>query len=240
MKMSLKKNTLTLALAVFGICIQPVSPVAATAHTVTLKNHANALVYEPKGFDPQKKVPILMALHGMRESPLSALKGWKSVADAFGMLLVCPEGNSFASGFTRRPVDDRKNFVAFKKLLSKKYKVDHKKSVIAGFSRGGNFAIETGLQHPGEFRNIICLFGFYNKDIARKAIAKTGTKNYDKSSFYLISGHRDQTMGSLVYGRRTLGKHQIKSRLYLYKNTTHTYPSDLVAHFKKIVTWMDK
>ncbi|MFC1752024.1 alpha/beta hydrolase-fold protein [Thermoproteota archaeon] len=208
---------------------------------IALDNGAKALEYLPKNFNPNKRYPMIMALHGMGQSAESAMRIWKPIADKYHMILVCPVGSNFSQGYTRAPVDDRKLFVEFRNLVDQRYNVDLSKSVLAGFSRGGNFAIETGILYPTKFRNIICICGFFNNAQTgiSKALAEHSTQGlYQNSAFYFVTSEEDATYHSLKLGYNTLNHYNIRSQLGLYPKLVHSYPPGLSLDFKTIYKFL--
>ena len=216
--------------------------IAATQKAIYLKDGTMGILYYPQQYDSNKSYPLLIALHGMKQAPLEAIIKWRKIADHFGYILLCPEGSNFNEGYIRKPVDDRKKILGFFKKMTSDHNIDAKNSILAGFSRGGNFAIETGLLYPETFKNIICLFGFFNKGIERipKYKISANSNTYQDSSFYFISGNQDMTMNSLIFGRNTLRSLGVKSRLWIYDDLYHEYPNDFIERIEKIRTWFDK
>lgn len=201
--------------------------------TLIFENKAEAIEYLPKNFSPEKKYPLIIALHGMAQTSNSAFEKWKPVADDLNAILLCPKGSDFNQGYTRTPIDDRKIFVDLFNTMKKKYKIDESKSVLAGFSRGGNFAIETGILYPETFKNIICIFGFFNKGIENEI----DNSNYDLSNFYFITGNNDLTQKSLIYGKKQLDQNGIRTYLKTSSTITHAYPPNFVTTIKDITEW---
>jgi len=213
-------------------------PAHASEKIITLSDGAKAIVYEPNGFRQKKRYPMLMVLHGIKETAQATLQTWKPVADAFKMILVCPVGSNFEHAYTRRkPRDDRYSFVQFRQHLDQTYNIDCAKSVLIGFSRGGSFAIETGLLYPTKFKNVVCIFGFYtgSKPYIAPSLKKNHTQRlYKHTKFYLITGKGDLTQASLTYAKSALEKHKIKTKLKTFPKLIHSYPKNLIAEFRNI------
>jgi hypothetical protein len=220
---------------IFSVCLISQATHAQETEIVRLDNHANALIYIPKSLG--ENPPMLMALHGMRESPLSAIKTWYRIAEKYGYVLIAPEGGDYKDAFLRAPIDDRKNFIAFKELLKKRYNINEKASILAGFSRGGSYAIETGLLYPDHFPNILSIFGFFNIGV-EQLILPNPKQTYANSKFYLISGEKAYSLKSNNKGIKILNDIKIPSQLFLYKHEVHRYPSDLERRFLVIRKWM--
>ncbi len=211
---------------------------AQTFKTVYLSNGAKAYLYIPSHFDPKKKYPVLMALHGMGQSAQSALTAWKKVAETYHYILICPQGSDFKEGYVREPIDDRKRFIEFHDWLKSHYKINQADSVIAGFSRGGNVAIEAALLYPNRFPKAICIFGFFNQAYCQPLLEKpySGVK---KASFYFITGKGDLTETSLKNGQTQLQNKGISCKIHVFSSLFHAYPPDLVGEMKKIRSWWE-
>ncbi len=204
---------------------------------VKLKKGAVAIQHLPIGFNPSKRYPVIIALHGKGQTARHAFNAWQEVADDLQMILLCPKGSNFNQGYTRKPIDDRKIFMDFLHYLDQKYRIDTSKSFLAGFSRGGNFAIETGVLYPNKFPNIICLFGFYN-DLLTEEIKKSRNRAlYKRARFYFMTGKTDVTRESLERGAKILNEHGIKTKVKVFPNLYHSYPSNLGAEIKVIKEW---
>jgi predicted peptidase len=204
---------------------------------IKLKSGDIAIEHLPKDFDKDKRYPVIIALHGMEQTARHAFNAWKGVADRMQMILLCPKGSDFQKGFSRKPTDDRKAFVRFLHYLDKKYKIDTSQSYLAGFSRGGNFAIETGVIYPNKFPNIICMFGFYNDFLTKILQDNRNRARFKRSRFYFITGKDDQTKESLKKGSKILNQYGIKTKVKTFPNLNHSYPSNLGAELKKINEW---
>ncbi|MCP4049367.1 MAG: hypothetical protein GY730_01485 [bacterium] len=203
---------------------------------IRLKNGATAIHYLPAGFRSEKRYPLIMALHGKGESAESAFRAWQPVADKLGMILVCPNGTDKKEGYSKKP-DDKLMLIKLLKLIDHNYKIDFSKSFLTGFSRGGNFAIESGIVHPAKFRNIICIFGFYNDNLTKIILKNKRKRLYKNSTFYFITGNGDPTQKSITKCYKLFKKHGIKCKLKVYDNIKHTYPPGLSSLTKKIQSW---
>lgn len=224
----------------FGVCfclMFLLQPLSALQQTWTLENGSKALVYFPKSFNKYRSTPVIMALHGMSEYTQPTMDRWKPIAEAYGYIIITPIGNNFSQGFSRSPIDDRKDFVSFFELLKKHYRIDTKKSILAGFSRGGNYAMETGILYPETFPNVICIFGFFT-DVNKANLEKNYTpKKYKKSKFMIISSKGDFTEKSSKLAVDTLTSYSIPAKLNLEKDLYHAYPPGFTEYFRTMYTW---
>ncbi|MFT5170968.1 MAG: putative esterase, partial [Candidatus Marinamargulisbacteria bacterium] len=189
----------------------------------------------PKDFKSSNKYPLVIALHDVKESAQSTLEKWRPVADDLGLIVVCPVGSDYQSGYTRKPTDDRKLFVQFKALSAQKYNINPKQVLLAGFSRGGNYAIETGIMYPDQFPLVVSLFGFFNESLQTTLTKNSSQQKYKNSRFYFLTGKGDATRKSLETGNALLKKLKIRSKLVVVDDLFHAYPSDLAQHTKNVL-----
>jgi polyhydroxybutyrate depolymerase len=108
------------------------------------------LVHVPKGYDPNKPTPVVLALHGaaMNGSMMVWFSGLNKKSDDAGFIVVYPSGTGTepfltwnAGGFEGKMAEGRADDVAFiGKLLddlSTLVKVDEKRVYACGMSNGG-------------------------------------------------------------------------------------------------------
>ena len=223
----------------FGfICFFQGNIYSSPQKTITLENGGKAIIYLPERYNPKKRYPLIMVLHGMRQTAEYTIQVWKHAANELNMILVCPHGSDFNNAYTGAPIDDRKNFIGFLNYIDHNYKVDFSKSLLVGFSRGGSFAIETGILYPRKFRNIVCIFGFFNKKLLPIIDKNNKRRTYRKSHFYFITGKGDLTLISAKDGYLALKARKIKSKLKIFNHLNHNYPPDLITEVKRIQKWI--
>jgi hypothetical protein len=220
------------------LCFQSIPTFSQSKKIIILKNGSKAIEYLPKNFNIKKRYPLLIALHGKEKSADSSFEKWKPVADNLNMILLCPLGSNKKEGYIRQPTDDRKILVEFRNLMDKKYNVDFSKSILAGFSRGGNFALETSLLYPRKFKNVICMFGYLNKNILPILDKNNKRRSYRNSSFYLITGKKAPSKKHMEYIHEVFSTKKIKNKLKIYPELRHAYPPALSTETKKIMKWM--
>jgi predicted esterase len=206
-----------------------------------LPSGANGRLYWPKAYDVEEgKRALVIALHGLKQTPEDAMSAWRPVAESLNIIVLTPSGNAFEHGYTREPIDDRVRIRELRDHMVKTYGVDPSQVYVAGFSRGGNYAIELGLKYPDIFPRVMCLYGFYNT--ANATLLETGMseKLYEKSHFYLVTGHGDMTENSLRGFHLKLKDLGVSSKLHVFPNLFHAYPENFPAFFKDVLRlWKD-
>ena len=206
----------------------------------TLHPQNSFYYYIPKSLNQSNPHPILMALHGMSEYTKPTCHKWKKIAEEYNYILVCPVGNSFKEAYLRSPFDDRFGFTEILTYFDNNYSVNIDKSILVGFSRGGNIAIETGIMYPRKFKNIISIFGFYNAFNSRTLQKTAHNTPFKHSNFLLITGQKDATFQSISNGQKELDKYSIRSKTITYKNKLHSYPYPLIIFFRKAEKWLHR
>ncbi len=210
--------------------------------TIQLPSGATGYLQWPENYDvPKGDRGLVIALHGLRQTPLQTLAAWAPVSASLNLVILTPSGSVYAEGYTREPIDDRVRIRELRDHMVEKYGIDPSKVYLAGFSRGGNYAIELGLISPDVFPYVLCLYGFYND--ANDPILKSGVSEnlYDKSQFYLVTGHGDMTEASLRGVHRKLKDQGVFGKLHVFPNLFHAYPDNFPGFFKSVLkSWEDR
>ncbi|MFC1771144.1 alpha/beta hydrolase-fold protein [Candidatus Margulisiibacteriota bacterium] len=206
---------------------------------IKLKNGARAQVYLPTKFNRKKRYPLLIIMNSKEKSLLASNKTWIPIANNLKMILLCPIGSK-KKHYSRKPIDDRKRLVQFLNLLDKKYNIDLSNSVLAGFSKGGTFALEAGLIYPHKFKNVLCIFGYLNKSMWPIIKSNLKTRSYRLSSFYFITNKGSASYKSLRPLHKSFKAKKVKNRFKSFPELTTDSQPALISEIKKIITWLQK
>lgn len=135
---------------------------AATVDTLQIRSEKmgrdiNTLVIKPK-VKANKKCPTLYLLHGYsgKESSWMRLRDLRPLADKYGMIIVCPNGeNSWYWDSPKNPKSQFETFVSkeLTEYIDKNYKtIAHRTGrAVSGFSMGGHGAMWSALRHKDVF-----------------------------------------------------------------------------------------
>ncbi len=142
-----------LTLAFFALTLAQPEAIGPGDHTRTLmmgEQKRTYLVHVPKGYDPKKPAPIVLALHGaaMNGPMMVWFSGLNKKSDEAGFIVVYPSGTGTgpfltwnAGGFKGKWAEGKADDVAFiGKLLDDLgtvVKVDEKRVYACGMSNGG-------------------------------------------------------------------------------------------------------
>jgi predicted esterase len=120
-------------------------------------------VYVPKGYDPARKHPAIVQLHGgvsrtklLPEAALTQIHADVKDADQYGWIQIVPLGQRGATWFD--PVG-MANVLAQLAAVKRRYNVDEDRVFLGGFSDGGSGAMVMGLFYPTPWAGLIALSG---------------------------------------------------------------------------------
>jgi dienelactone hydrolase len=115
-------------------------------------------LYVPKGYDPAKPAPLLLAFHGTGGSGGDVLSMWRKIADDGGVLVLAPSeaGKNEGYRFSER---ERLAALAALRWIRRRANVDEECVFATGVSRGGHLAWDLALRFPDLFAGIAPMIG---------------------------------------------------------------------------------
>jgi polyhydroxybutyrate depolymerase len=157
---------------VLGLILTCTSP--ALAKTVTIgPAERPAKLKLPKHYDGQKKMPLILMLHGRGNQPETAdtLLGLSRAQDKHGYLLLMPKGTVRSDGQTfwnatpeccdtdNSGVDDSGYLQSLVQEAMSAYSVDENRVYIYGHSNGGFMGYRLACDTNGLFKGVVSLAG---------------------------------------------------------------------------------
>ena len=123
------------------------------------------LVYVPRGYSPWRRRPMLVLLHGCKQTPeeLAAATRITALADAQGWLVLLPRQKETANGwrcwnwFDERTASGRGEaaiIAAQVRTVRRAYRVHPRRIFVAGMSAGGCLAAVLGLRFARMFAGV--------------------------------------------------------------------------------------
>ena len=122
----------------------------------------DGVLYVPRTIS--KPAPLILMLHGNRDSGEIILHKIRAIADEIGAIVVAPDSRDFTWDVARGPIDETaiNRFgadVAFidrsLQYVFSRYEIDPKRIAIGGFSDGGSYALSVGLMNGDLFTHVI-------------------------------------------------------------------------------------
>lgn len=192
-----------------------------------------ALTVLPQDYDRSASYPLMIALHGISENAQTSVKRWSGLSKENGYILLAPQGTGTRNSYVSDVTGNIHNIFKYIKIIKQKHKLISDDVLVAGFSMGGNFAIDMALRHPHRFPKALCVFGFFGERHAYWA----GLQNPEyigNQKYYLITGEKDVTRDYLRRADRVIRYRGGQVKLDIYKDLYHSLPADIVDKFREI------
>ena len=152
-----------------GVAAVPASAGTVTdvplLHGGTLRSYR---LYVPGALPAARKVPLVLALHGLSGTPagMAKMTGFDALAERHGFVVAYPEGrwSSWNAGTccgdaSAAGVDDVGFLTDVVRTLSLTLPVDPARVYAAGFSNGGMMALRLGCERPDVFAAVASVTG---------------------------------------------------------------------------------
>lgn len=111
-------------------------------------------LYVPEYYDPQRRWPLIVAMHGGGGNDNDFIWLWLRQAKSHGYILVSPK----SLDLTWTPKDIRVVLAVIREVQAM-YQIDEKGIFLTGVSDGGTFSYEVGLRNPDLFAAIAPVAG---------------------------------------------------------------------------------
>jgi len=166
----------------------------------------------PPQFDPARAYPVLIGVPWTNGTADQALAYWHralgSHADAF--LLACPSQNE--SGGYHAHDAERRLPLAVLDWLTRRFRIDANRVFLAGYSKGGHAAWDTGLLHGDRFAGMIPLAGSGSHELGTY-VAMDYLDNTPHVPLFAVWGAEDKGIAQKcrrkVEHLRTAGHHPV-------------------------------
>lgn len=199
------------------------------------------VVLLPDGFDPQKKYPLLIAMHGYGGEPVNFSRAFKTAGSKKGYIICCPYApevmgkTSFNWGEWEQADRRIMETIAF---LKAKYKIDEKKMIIAGFSQGGYYSYYMGLKHPDLFIGAIPIGPGYDSDLEPMLAGAADAK----MKFYVLMGELEpeERIDDNIRAIKQFTKVGITASFNFFSGVGHAMPGDSDFELQRAIEWIEK
>lgn len=183
---------------------------------------APLLLHVPRGLDPSRPAPLVVALHsfGGRAEEIASL--WRRAAEAQGAILVAPQSHvPRGQGFDWGAMDQAEYAILRAVARARAtYTIDPARIVLTGFSQGGSLAFYVALRQPGLFAGVIPVAGFYEERLNPLPAGRPGAF----PRFFIMNGARDEATPNNRQVARALEALGAAVELRVYNGVGHAFP----------------
>jgi predicted esterase len=192
-------------------------------------------VVTPEGYDPARRYPLFIALHGGGETMAELKPLWTSPRLRSEFITLYVQSTQVASmkGFhwqdaalTRRDVE-----AAYKKALAQ-YPVDAGRVLIGGFSSGGYGAMVTAFADPFPVRGFVALCPAVPEALADDAIRAAGARGLRGTLLTTGLDYRVEAQRALAERLAKLG---LAVEFHETPNIGHWFPEDFAARLDRAI-----
>ena len=126
-----------------------------SAEDKTLQTYS---LYLPKGYNSERKWPLMMFLHGsgVDEGSIACSPELHKLADKLGLVMLFPKARRPQGFYLDR---DEQEILHSLDIVKKRFPIDWDKLFLGGFSMGGFGAWHTGLRNPITFAGLAVVSG---------------------------------------------------------------------------------
>lgn len=193
-------------------------------------HHGGFSLYVPEHYDPERRWPLIVALHGGSGNGRDFLWTWVREAKSYGYLLVAPS----ATGNTWGAVEDT-GLLEILGWVKARYHLDTERILLTGLSDGATFGLLYGLAHPKVYRAIAPLCGVFHP--AHESLGNL--ERAAEADIYLVHGRLDFLFPVEMarFSRDTLSAAGARVTYRELDDLSHTYPR---SENRLILDWFGK
>ncbi len=202
----------------------------------------NYYIQLPPEYDPYKRYPIVVSLHGGNTTALQQIDWWAGVRNATGMrqghatrhgyIVVAPEWGR--SGQKEYQYSARTHALVLHCLRDacRRFAVDTDRVFLSGHSMGGDAAWDLGLAHPDLWAGVLPIAAISDKYCMHY------WPNAERVPFYIVGGEFDG--GKSIHNARDLDRYMKRGfdvTVVEYRGRGHEHFSDEIL---RIFDWMGR
>lgn len=206
------------------------------------QNKSSYHLYLPAGYDPAKKYPLVVAIHGLKpfDAAVPQRREWESIADTHGYVVIAPEMHApdlLFGGATRRLLDlDSRQVLACMDHVATQCSIDTRYTFVTCWSFGGYIAHYLVNQHGERFAGFTARgAGFPEQYMDPQAAAKLAQRDFPILIFWGqndMAGMRTQSQQAIQWYRQQ----GIDAKSYVVPGLGHERRPDIsVAFFDDVM-----
>ncbi|WP_420560612.1 phospholipase [Tepidicaulis sp.] len=125
-------------------------------------------LYVPEDFSPEKKYPLVVALHGGSGHGRDFVWSWLFHARARGLMVLAPTARTDTWALTGDDIDTP-NIMRFLDFVKARWPIDEEKMLLTGMSDGGTFCYVSGLLEGSPFTHLAPVSAAFHPLLAEAA-----------------------------------------------------------------------
>jgi phospholipase/carboxylesterase len=193
------------------------------------------LIVTPKGHDPDRPAPLIVALHGYGDRPENHPGVWVPAANDFGAILAVPQGGrQVGGGFGWTGVEEVE--AVLERVLAEvsgRFTVDRSRIVLAGFSQGAYLAMALGVRHPELLAGVIPMAGAYIPEIDAPPPAEGREPRY-----YFMAGSQDRAVTDMRRAAKDYRAAGYAATLRILPGIGHASPDPAGGELSTALRWV--
>jgi phospholipase/carboxylesterase len=180
----------------------------------------DGMLFVPSSYQPGRRTPCVLALHGATGSGQRQLEGWRAVAEAHGVIVIAPDSRGMTwDGVSGEFGEDVAFIDRALAVANRRCDMDASRLALAGFSDGASYALSLGIVNGDLFGHVIAFSpGFVVPGVPHGA-----------PEFFVSHGRADRILPIDLAGRRIA--RQLRSAgfsvLYVEFDGDHTVPPEI-------------
>ena len=192
---------------------------------------AEPTIVLPRGLDPTRPTPLVVALHGTGGTGAETARTWKGAAASIGAILIAPDALRPAPGthgysWTFR---DESEWLVLRTIEEAKKQWAVGPVILVGFSQGANIALMIGQSHADLFAGVVPVCGHYESDVARAP-----TKG-SRPRWCLLTGELDPAADTYTQAEAAFKDAGMQVHRYRVPGMGHAIPPD--AMLQEALAW---
>ncbi len=185
-----------------------------------------AKLWAPRGGDPLKPRPLIIALHGRGGRAETLARIWQPEAQRLKAVLATPQGlEPYAGGHEwGSPKETAYQVLEAVALAQAGYAIDPKQILLTGFSQGGGRSIGVAFENPGLFAGVIVVGSAMDRETSFPPVPTPADATIPR--FFFMVGADDRGLPRTRATSQNFAKHGIVHELAVYADVGHDFPRD--------------
>lgn len=190
------------------------------------------LVQLPPDYNHHRAHPLLLLIHGGRESPDILLQRWTALAARHGFILAAPLWAKFSKQGYNHSQGEQTYFMNCLKDLKRRFQIDTNRVFMFGWAQGAEIAWDVGFAHPDQFAGVLPMCG------VPSVFPKSYWPNAQNLGLYIVDGDKSGPGPPKI---REMFKDFIRRNYNAYYLEYKGRSNELyVGEFEPMMEWMSR